>query len=797
MFGLLRKWRNSLLIGTVVAVVGVIYVVGSLFMLSTWWVTHEMAVGQATERLGELIDTVESTASVAAYTGDAQLASEVASGLLRNREVAAVIIQQDDRVLTQASKPGKAPPRITPAGNWLRRPLKSPFDSAMSVGEIVLVPDDQAIESANSRFVRQVNASLALLVLITAGAVLVIVLKLVVRPIKRMSDRLHQIDPVLGQRLRAPVGHERNELGRLSEDVNELLDKLVKVLDDERELRRQREVDERKYRGIFDNAESGIFVADHAGRIESSNPAFARLSGFFPDDAATASLDNLHWASPDAVRELVQHCVREDVAGELDIELIRPDTGACWLNLSLRPVGGGYVQGIVTDVTQRVLSESAARQLAYTDVLTGLSNRAGFERRLAIQLERSPDQALALVLIDLIGFTQINDGLGMAQGDEVLRTAAKRIANCVKGSDWLARLGGDDFVIVLPGLVDPAEAANIGRRVIAALSVPHIVDDSPLFVGANAGITLFPLDGGDVSSLLRNAELALAEAEQANAPNVSVFEPRMFEVIGQRRRLENDLRLALDRNEMRLFFQPIVDLQRGRVSGAEALIRWFHPDRGMVLPDCFIPLAEQTGFVRSIGLWVLNEACRQLAEWQAAGLSLYVSINVSAVQIPNDLPPSLLRATVERFGLTPASLALEITEGVLMADSESGVRWLKEVRAAGFRTYMDDFGTGYSSLSYLKRFPLTTVKIDKSFVRDMGSDSADYAMVKAIVAMTSGLDLDTVAEGVETAEQLALLKGLGCQFGQGYFFSRPVPAAEFPAVRERINTSLDGLSAAV
>lgn len=217
----------------------------------------------------------------------------------------------------------------------------------------------------------------------------------------------------------------------------------------------------------------------------------------------------------------------------------------------------------------------------------------------------------------------------------------------------------------------------------------------------------------------------------------------------------------------------------------------------MVLPDCFIPLAEQTGFVRSIGLWVLNEACRQLAEWQAAGLSLYVSINVSAVQIPNDLPPSLLRATVERFGLTPASLALEITEGVLMADSESGVRWLKEVRAAGFRTYMDDFGTGYSSLSYLKRFPLTTVKIDKSFVRDMGSDSADYAMVKAIVAMTSGLDLDTVAEGVETAEQLALLKGLGCQFGQGYFFSRPVPAAEFPAVRERINTSLDGLSAAV
>lgn len=791
MFGMLRQWRNSLLLGTVVAVVGVVYLVGSLFMVSTWWLTQEMAVRQATEHLGELINTVESTASIAAYTGDRQLASEVASGLLRNREVAAILVRHDGRLLAQVSKPGRAPAWDAPAENWLRRPLKSPFDRSMTVGEIVMVPDDEAIESATSRFVRQVNASLALLVLITAGAVLVIVLKLIVRPIKRISDRLHKIDPVMGQRLRAPIGHERNELGRLSEDINELLDKLVKVLDDERELRRQREVDERKYRGIFDNAESGIFVADHAGRIESFNPAFSRLSGF-SSEAAASSLDQLHWASPDAVRELVKHCVQENTPGELDIEVTGTAAGFCWVNLSLRPVGGGYVQGVVTDVTQRILSESAARQLAYTDVLTGLGNRAGFERRLAVQLEKQSAQGLALILIDLIGFTQINDGLGMAEGDEVLRTAARRIANGVKSSDWLARLGGDDFAIVLPDLTDAAEATAIGRRVVAALGVPYTVDHSPVYVGANAGITMYPLDGGDVSSLLRNAELALAEAERAGEPSVCVFEPRMFEVIGQRRRLEGDLRLALERNEMRLFFQPIVDLQLGRVSGAEALIRWFHPERGMVPPDSFIPLAEQTGFVRSIGLWVLNEACRQLAEWQQAGLSLYVSINVSAVQIPNDMPPSLLLATVERYGLTPASLALEITEGVLMTDSESGVRWLREVRAAGFNTYMDDFGTGYSSLSYLKRFPLNTVKIDKSFVRDMGSDSADYAMVKAIVAMTSGLDLSTVAEGVETAEQLGLLKGLGCQFGQGYFFSRPVPAADFPAVLDRINGSLTG-----
>ena len=789
-FGLIRRWRYSLLFSTVVAVVGAVYLVGFLFMAATWWFTQDLATRQATERLGELIDTVESTGSVAAFAGDAQLARELVAGLLRNQEVAAVMVRGSRQALAEGSRAGPAPDWSAPTEQWLRRPLVSPFDPQMKVGEIVLVPDREAIARVASTSVRYVNASLAMLVLFTGGAVVVIVLKLIVRPITRLSDRLHEIDPVHGQRLSVPGGHEKNELGRLSADTNELLDKLVKVLDNERELRQQREVDERKYRGIFENAESGIFVADQSGRIESYNPAFARLCGFYRKEEAPRQLDALRWHDAAAVRQLVAECVAEDYACELDCELDIGDHGSSWLNLSLRPVGGGYVQGIVTDITQRVLSESAARQLAFTDVLTGLANRAGFERRLGNQIKQQPSPGLAIALVDLIGFTRVNDGLGMAHGDEVLRTVARRIGNCIKATDWVARLGGDDFAVVLRDVGASRDAAAICERILAALGVPHFIDDTPVFVSANAGVTVYPLDGEAVPELLRNVELALAEAEKLGDPNVVIFEPRMVEVVGQNRRLENDLRLSLERQQMQLFFQPIVDLQGGEVVGAEALIRWLHPERGLVPPDSFIPLAEQTGFVRKIGLWVLEEACRQLAEWHRAGHCLYVSINVSAAQIPNELPPALLLSTVERFGITPAALVLEITEGVLMTDSEAGVGWLRAVRAAGFRTYMDDFGTGYSSLSYLKRFPLNTVKIDKSFVRDMGSDSADYAMVKAIIAMTLGLKLDTVAEGVETAEQLALLRDLGCQFGQGYFFSRPVPAGEFVAAAQRIDAAL-------
>jgi len=261
--------------------------------------------------------------------------------------------------------------------------------------------------------------------------------------------------------------------------------------------------------------------------------------------------------------------------------------------------------------------------------------------------------------------------------------------------------------------------------------------------------------------------------------------PEMVVTAEQHRKLETELHQAIQRDELRLFYQPIIDLQEGRIVGAEALVRWQHPTRGLVPPDAFIPLAEKTDLICGMGLWVLETACRQLAVWQAAGQQLYLSINVSARQIPDALPPGLILEALKRHGLSASALALEITEGVLLSDIAEGVNWLKELRDAGFRVYMDDFGTGYSSLSYLKRFPIDVVKVDKSFIHDMNEETNDRLLVQAIVAMADALGLQVVAEGIENECQISLLRQMGCRYGQGYYFSRPIPADQFDLLHQK------------
>lgn len=792
----LARWRRSIIYLFVIAVVGSGLMVGSLFTASTAVLTNDRAEKHSSARLGELLDTVENTVSIACFVEDQNLAGEVARGLMKNSDVLGVRIRGKSVDLVRIYREGAAQDTLERAlhGRQVRQ-IRSPFDKAEIVGEIIVDPDPETFDRVVGEEVRFVGLMLWLQLAAVVVAIVAVMLRLIVRPIKGMSDRLHRMDATAGDRLKIPKGWSGTEVGRLAEDVNALADQLVASLDDERRLRLLREMDEKKYRAIFDNAETGIFIADAGGQVESGNPALVRLLDLPAGTSGTrVRLADLPWQVPDQLQQLIRCCIEKNTMCGADLEYRLDDTDATrWLNVALSSVGDGRVQGIVSDVTERKLGEDTARRQAVTDPLTGAANRPGLEQRLAAALRQFntvSDPGFALMLVDLDGFKRINDALGLPVGDRILKTATGRIQSCIKNTDMVARMGGDEFAVLLPRVIDEETAARIGERIVRLLARKYDEQGSSIQLGASVGITMFPTDGADMPSLLRNAELALDRARSSGGNRYTFFDSGMADAVARRRALETDMQLALRRDEFRLFYQPIIDLDGNRLAGVEALIRWQHPERGLVPPDAFIPVAEETGFIVDIGLWGLETACRQIASWQAEGRNLYLSLNISGRQIPDGLPPQALAETIARHGIDPWRLVLEITEGVLMADVARAQQWLAEVREKGMRFYLDDFGTGYSSLSYLKRFPVSTVKVDKSFVRDMHNDASDRALVGAIVAMAKSLGMSSVAEGVETMEQLELLRAMDCRYAQGYHFSKPVPIEEFDGVAARVDSML-------
>jgi diguanylate cyclase (GGDEF)-like protein len=406
----------------------------------------------------------------------------------------------------------------------------------------------------------------------------------------------------------------------------------------------------------------------------------------------------------------------------------------------------------------------------------------GLEQQIREMIILHPEQPFALLLINLDGFKRINDGQGFDVGNELLLMAANRLRNCIKGSDWLGRTSGDEFALLLPNVEGQEVPSKVAHRIVETLGLAYELGDTPAFVGSSVGIALYPEDGRELLTLLRNAELALDRVKRSGGRDYQFFHPSMAAAAENRRRLENELRLAAERQELRLFYQPIVDIQQNRLAGAEALIRWVHPQQGMVPPDEFIPVAEETGLIQEIGLWVLETACDQLQQWRQEGREeLYLSINVSGSQIPHGLPPAAVVEALSRRSLPPSALVLEITEGVLMSDMRQALDWLQALRQVGIRIYLDDFGTGYSSLSYLKRFPLHTLKLDRSFIRDIAEDPVSSNIVASIIELGQHLNMDILAEGVETDQQRGILLKNGCRTCQGFLFSRPLPAAELEA----------------
>jgi len=546
----------------------------------------------------------------------------------------------------------------------------------------------------------------------------------------------------------------------------------------------------------LDSTADGILVAGANGRIESFNAKFAEMWGIprsileSGDDreALAFVLDQLE--EPDAFIAKVKELYAQPDAESRDN--LHFKDGRVFERFSKPRRFSGEVVGRVwsfRDVTERMKAEETIRHLAYHDVLTGLPNRVQFEERLRIDLAqaRRSRQKVGVMFLDLDRFKAVNDTVGHAGGDQLLQQVAGEFAEAIREGDTVARVGGDEFTFILPGIEHAEDAAVVAERILRRIRRPRVVAGQEFHVTTSIGISLFPKDGSDADALMRNADTAMYRAKERGRDNYQVFTPAMKASLMETLALENDLSHALEREELFLLYQPVLDLSSGRIVGAEALLRWKHPKRGLVQPDEFIPLAEETGLIVPIGEWVLRAACAQAKAWQEDGLGpQWVSVNVSARQLEQPGLVAVVAGALAERGLRPASLHLELTESAVTRQMEPVVSTLSQLRAMGLGLCVDDFGTGYSSLGYLKRFPIDTIKIDRSFVRDVTTDQNDAAIVTTVVTMARSLNLRVVAEGVETEAQLGFLREIECDEFQGFLVSPAVTTEAFEAlVRQR------------
>jgi diguanylate cyclase (GGDEF)-like protein len=476
--------------------------------------------------------------------------------------------------------------------------------------------------------------------------------------------------------------------------------------------------------------------------------------------------------------------------------LVEGGVDSSWLaiTISLASLGILSITLLLSIIDSRLASQTAGllrslrhaneklHFLALHDNLTNLPNRTLLEDRIiqAIASAQRSGQLFAVMFLDLDRFKTINDSLGHHYGDKLLQAVAQRLVDTLRAEDTIARVGGDEFVVLLKQIGEPQTAAHIAQKILTALSAPFDIEDQEQNVSSSIGISIYPNDGPDLKALMVNADGAMYHAKKMGRNNYQFFTPEMNVVASARLEREKSLRRAVENSEFELHYQPKVHVQSGAVFAMEALVRWRNPNKGLIPPAEFIPLAEEMGLIIPLGAWVLMTACQQNKQWQAAGLPLLrVAVNLSAVQFRQDNLVEFISQVLEDTGLDASYLELEVTESVVMQNAEQAAIILEKLHAKGIHISIDDFGTGYSSLSYLKRFSLDTLKIDRSFVRDISSDADDAAIVKSVIALAHSLRLRVIAEGVETQEQLAFLSALGCDEYQGYYRSRPVPAAEF------------------
>jgi diguanylate cyclase (GGDEF)-like protein/PAS domain S-box-containing protein len=541
---------------------------------------------------------------------------------------------------------------------------------------------------------------------------------------------------------------------------------------------------------VFEHSGEAIFITDRDNRIIEVNPAFTRMTGYSAEEICGQSPSVLSSgrATPEEYRAMWSAIQKQGFwQGEMWDRRKDGEIYPKLLTISVVRNGQGDIDFHIAsfaDLSEQKATEEKIRHVAHHDALTGLPNRLHLQIGLeqVIAAAKRENQEVALMFIDLDRFKIINDTLGHNFGDGLLVEVAHRLRACVRESDLLARLGGDEFVVALAGDDVVNAAIQVAEKIISSLSHPYQIEGRILHSTASIGISLYPHDGGSIESLMKTADTAMYHAKATGRNNFQFFSPEMNQSSNERLLLENSLHRALERGEFAVHYQPQVDIASGRLVGAEALIRWHHPERGMVSPLQFIPLAEENGMILPIGTWVLREVCRQIRAWRELGLTdLRFAVNLSPRQFRQENLVDNILEILREFDVPASALELEITEGSIMENADAAVSLLNQLSRHGLSIAIDDFGTGYSSLSHLKRFPVSKLKIDRSFVMDIPGDPDDSAIAIAVIQLARSLGLKTVAEGVETAEQRQFLSGQGCDMLQGYWYSKPLDAPSFEA----------------
>ncbi|MDQ8037488.1 MAG: EAL domain-containing protein [Pedobacter sp.] len=571
----------------------------------------------------------------------------------------------------------------------------------------------------------------------------------------------------------------------------------IRMIGTRRDITKERELEEklRLSASVFSHAAEAIFILDRDFRFISINPGFTQISGYTEAETLGIRITEARPHYPEVQTVYMQIAQALEQLGEWQGEFMEyrknGEAYPQWLHLSAVRDDNGNVThyiGLFNDMTARREAEERLRYLSNYDKLTGFANRNLFRDRLhaAISRARDVNHQVALLYIDLDRFRQINDTLGHEIGDELLKKAGKRISSVDANVDTISRIGGDEFTIIVDNYHDRAALEHFCERIIAELRRPFRIGEHELLLGASIGISVFPENGRELQILLNHADIAMHQAKRLGG-NITKFYTNDLRVASiEQLNLETSLRKAIFRDEFVVHYQPKMDLRTNRIVGVEALVRWAHPTLGLLHPSEFIPLAEETGLVSAIGELVMDKACRQAQLWRESGLgNIRTSVNIPAHQVRKGNLVQVVKRVLDNTGLDPHLLELELTESSLMDDSENVLTMLQELRARGIEISLDDFGTGYSSLSYLKRFPIDTLKIDQAFIRDIGNNPDDEAITRAIIAMAHSMNMEVVAEGVETEAHLEFLRREKCDYIQGYLLSRPVPDEELSNILRR------------